>query len=152
MVEVDAGSICLLEKWNIFFLRPLIKKQRHKSVFSYEKKRHVIPSREVLLNHLSPDVIALSLGWRVGQNRQVHKHTKQNRTFLCLFRCSFPIFTFLSFLHCLQWVYHLLVNKFSDKIVTLYLIVQFIYVLLMSPDLNSAFLRGCLINLLVNPL
>lgn len=69
-----------------------------------------------------------------------------------LFQASSTIFTYLSFLHCLQWVYHLLVNKLSDKIATLYLIVQFIYVLLMSPDLNSAFLRGHLINLLANPI
>ena len=48
-------------------------------------------------------------------------------------------------------MYHLSANKSSDKIVTLYLIVQFIYVLLMSPDLNSASLRGHLINLLAHP-
>lgn len=48
-------------------------------------------------------------------------------------------------------MYHLSANESSDKIATLYLIVQFIYVLLMSPDLNSASLRGCLINLLANP-
>lgn len=48
-------------------------------------------------------------------------------------------------------MYHLSANKSSDKIATLYLIVQFIYVLLMSPDMNSASLGGCLINLLTNP-
>lgn len=48
-------------------------------------------------------------------------------------------------------VYHLSANKSSDKIATLYLIVQFIYVLLMSPNLNSASLGSCLINLLANP-
>lgn len=103
-------------------------------------------------HHLLLDIIALSSGWRVGEDRQVHKHSKKHSTFLSLSRSSFPIFTYLSFLHCLQWVYHLSVNKLSDKIATLYLIVQFIYVLLMSPDLNSAFLRGCLINLLANPI
>lgn len=48
-------------------------------------------------------------------------------------------------------MYHLPANKSSDKIATLYLIVQFIYVLLMSPDLNSASLGVYLINLLANP-
>lgn len=48
-------------------------------------------------------------------------------------------------------MYHLSANKSSDKIATLYLIVQFIYVLLMSPDLNSASLGVYLINLLANP-
>lgn len=48
-------------------------------------------------------------------------------------------------------MYHLSANKSPDKIATLYLIVQFIYVLLMSPDLNSASLGGCLINLPANP-
>lgn len=48
-------------------------------------------------------------------------------------------------------MYHLSANKSPDKIATVYLIVQFIYVLLMSPVLNSASLGGCLINLLANP-
>lgn len=85
---------------------------------------------------------------RVGGNYQVHKHTEEYSTLLSLFRSCLN----LPFLHCLQWVYHLAVNKLSDKIATLYLIVQFIYVLLMSLDLNSAFLRDCLINLLANPI
>lgn len=63
------------------------------------------------------------------------------------------VLTRLFFLYSRQResVYHLSASKSSDKIATLYLIVQFIYVLLMSPYLNSASLGGCLINLLANP-
>lgn len=48
-------------------------------------------------------------------------------------------------------MYHFSANKSTDKIANSYLIVQCIYVLLMSLNLNSASLGDCLINPLANP-